>query len=81
MLKASSLSGLSLLTLLLAVSLNQQNVNTEWNVSDQMAQEVHENLAEMQQLMPYQNDHDFFVDVASQSFDHLTREQVESLVR
>jgi hypothetical protein len=35
---------------------------------------------ELSVMMGYQNEHDFFVDVATLSLDHLTQEQFEILL-
>lgn len=59
---------------------SHKSLNTRWDVPTQMAQQGHENPDEMALVMTYQSEHDFFVDVASQSFDHLTKEQFESLM-
>ena len=54
--------------------------NTQWEVSKQLAEQVQENSEDLSTLMTYQSEHDFFVDVASQSLDHLTKEQFEVLM-
>jgi hypothetical protein len=54
--------------------------NTQWEVSQQFAEQVQENSDDLSRLMTYQSEHDFFVDVASQSLDHLTKEQFEVLM-
>jgi hypothetical protein len=71
----------ALLGLSLARHLSHESPNTQWDVSQQMAQHGHENPDELAQLMTYQNETDFFVDVASQSLDHLTKEQFETLLQ
>jgi hypothetical protein len=59
--------------------LTHESPNTQWDVSRQMAQHGQENPDELAQMMSYQSETDFFVDVASQSLDHLTKEQFETL--
>lgn len=60
--------------------LSHKSLNTQWDVPTQMAHQAQESPDEMALVMTYQSEHDFFVDVASQSFDHLTKEQFESLM-
>ncbi|MEZ0390737.1 MAG: hypothetical protein ACAH59_00880 [Pseudobdellovibrionaceae bacterium] len=80
--KAGSLTlALVLVAVYFGHSLSNKGLNTEWDVSRQMATHGIENPDELAQLMTYQNETDFFVDVASQSLDHLTKEQFESLLK
>ena len=64
----------------IATYVSHKGLNTRWDVPTQMAHQAQENPDEMALVMTYQSEHDFFVDVASQSFDHLTKEQFESLM-
>lgn len=63
----------------------QQSWNLSWDVPTQIAKQVQENPDDLALFMTYQSEHDFFVDVASQSFDHLSdrklKEQFEDLIK
>lgn len=81
-LKAVSLSGFLLMAAFSMVQyFSHKSLNTQWDISQQIAQHGQENPDELAQMMSYQNEHDFFVDVASLSLDHLTKEQFESLLK
>lgn len=56
-----------------------QSLNTRWDVTTEIAQHV-QTEGDIASLMTYQSEHDFLVDVASQSLDHLTKEQFELLM-
>ncbi len=56
-----------------------QSLNTQWDVTTEIAQHV-QTEGDIASLMTYQSEHDFLVDVASQSLDHLTKEQFELLM-
>lgn len=62
-----------------------QSLNLKWDVPTQIAKQVQDSPDDLALFMTYQNEHDFFVDVASQSFDHLTdrklKEQFENLIK
>jgi hypothetical protein len=66
--------------LLMGVVTQIKGPNTQWDVSTQMAEQAIENSDDLTSLMTYQSEHDFFVDVASQSLDHLTKEQFDVLM-
>lgn len=60
--------------------ISNKGLNTQWDVPTQMAEQAVDSPDDMALVMTYQSEHDFFVDVASQSFDHLTKEQFETLM-
>ncbi len=79
--KAAGVTTASLFTIFAILSyFSHKSLNTQWDVPTQMAEQAQENPDEMALVMTYQSEHDFFVDVASQSFDHLTKEQFDSLM-
>lgn len=81
-LKSASLTLCLLVLGLLASRLGpNKGLNTQWEVPGQMAAHSHDDGNELGLVMSYQSEHDFFVDVASLSLDHLTNEQFESLVK
>ncbi len=61
--------------------LQHKNLNPHWEISRQMVLQAEENPLALTQLMTYQNESDFFVDVASLSLDHLTKEKFETLMK
>ena len=61
--------------------LNGRSLDPHWDVTRQMVLQSESNPLELTQLMTYQNENDFFVDVASLSLDHLTKEQFETLMK
>ncbi len=79
----SAFSGLAVLALMMSVGswVSNKGRNTQWDVSQQMAAQAQQKPEDLSVLMTYQTEHDFFVDVASQSLDHLTKEQFESLLK
>lgn len=79
----SSVTGIALmLTFLLSGPfVSNKSLNTQWDISRQMAEEAQEKPEDLASLMTYQSEHDFLVDVASQSLDHLTKEQFESFLK
>lgn len=68
-------------TLMIGSFVSNPNQNTQGAVSKQMAAEAQQKPQDLGVLMTYQTEHDFFVDVASLSLDHLTKEQFESFLR
>ena len=77
---------LSVMALVAVISyFSHQSLNPKWDVPTQIAKQAQENPEELALFMTYQSENDFFVDVASQSFDHLTdrklREQFEDLIK
>lgn len=60
--------------------ISNKSLNTQWDVSQQMVINSQEKPDELSVMMGYQNEHDFFVDVATLSLDHLTQEQFEILL-
>ena len=81
-LKTSSASLLSVLALVGAFRfLSTQSLNTQWDVSQQMVKGADNKLDDISQLVSYQSEHDFLVDVASLSLDHLTKEQFEAFMK
>ncbi len=79
----TTLTGFAILltTMLVSSFAAFDSKNTQSDVSQQMAMEAQQKPQDLSVLMTYQTEHDFFVDIASQSLDHLTKEQVESLLR
>ena len=61
--------------------LQHKTLNPHWEISRQMILQAEDNPLALTQLMTYQNESDFFVDVASMSLDHLTQEQFETLMK
>lgn len=61
--------------------LAHQETNGQWDISQQMVHHAYENPDELGQMMAFQNEHDFLVDVATLSLDHLSKEQFESLIK
>lgn len=61
--------------------ISHKGPNTQWDVPHQIAYHAQENPDELAQLISYQSETDFFVDVASLSLDYLTKEQFESLFK
>lgn len=61
--------------------LAHQEVESKWDISQQMAQHAFDDPDELAHMMTFQNEHDFLVDVATLSLDHLSKEQFESLLK
>ncbi len=76
-------TGLAVLLLMLSAGqlVSNRGQNTQADVSEKMASAAQEKPEDLSVLMTYQTEHDFFVDVASQSLDHLTKEQFESFLK
>lgn len=55
-------------------------VRAPWNASSLVVDEADKGTVEMLALSSYQHRHDFFVDVASASLDHLSKEQIARLM-
>lgn len=74
--------GLAVLALIASVEqiASSPSGNVQADVSRQMAQQVQDQPDDLAVLMSYQSEHDFYVDVASQSLDQLTKEQLESFL-
>jgi hypothetical protein len=79
----SMATGLAVLMLMLSAGqlVSNKGLNTQTDVSEKMASAAQEKPEDLSVLMTYQTEHDFFVDVASQSLDHLTKEQFESFMK
>jgi len=73
--------GVLMAILLAGQFVSNKSHNTQGEVSQQMADAGQEKPQDLGVLMTYQTEHDFFVDVASQSLDHLTKEQFESFLK
>lgn len=61
--------------------LAHQDLSPSWDISKQIVHHAYENPDELAHIMAFQNEHDFFVDVATLSLDHLSKEQFESLLK
>jgi hypothetical protein len=75
--------GLAVLALILLTGpfVSNKSRNTQGDISKQMAEQGQMNPEDLSVLMAYQTADDFFVDVASQSLDHLNKEQLESFLK
>jgi hypothetical protein len=73
--------GLVLLFLFASRWVTFEGFNPQWDLPFQMAIHGQKDPDQLAQLMSYQTESDFFVDVASHSLDHLTKEQFESLLQ
>lgn len=78
--RSAALAGIMMTAFLTYSFLSSMNLHTQWDVNQEIAHHLQEDPSEFSALMSYQNEHDFFVDVASQSLDHLTKEQFETLL-
>jgi hypothetical protein len=78
--RSAALGGLFLTALLAYSFISTKSLNTQWDINQEIAHQLQAAPDEVGALMTYQNEHDFFVDVASQSLDHLTKEQFETLM-
>lgn len=75
-------TGLGMILMLLWASqwVSFEGLNPHWDLPSQMAIQGQQDPDQLNQMMGYQSESDFFVDVASHKLDHLTKEQFESLL-
>ncbi len=77
--RSAMMAGIVMTAFLTYNFVTTQSLNTQWDVTAEIAQHV-QTEGDIASLMTYQSEHDFLVDVASQSLDHLTKEQFEHLM-
>ena len=75
-------AGASLLAVLLVVAtysegLLNKSPNAKWDVAHSMVDQIQNNSGRISGIMNYQRDDDFYMDIAAQNLDHLTKEQLE----
>lgn len=73
--------GFFLLALVSFKTLSGKGLNTQWDIHQQIALQIKIDPQDLGQVIGSESEHDFFVDVASQSLDHLTQEQFETLMK
>lgn len=78
--RSAALGAILMMAFLTYSYISVQSLNTKWDVNQEIAHHLQSDPNEVSALMTYQSEHDFFVDVASQSLDHLTKEQFETLM-
>lgn len=77
--RSAMLAGVVMTAFLTYSFMTSQSLNTQWDVTTEIAHHV-QTEGDIAALMTNQSEHDFLVDVASQSLDHLTKEQFELLM-
>ena len=78
--RSAAVGGLVLMGLLVYSLTSIKGLNTQWDVNQEIAHQLQSEPNDVSALMTYQSEHDFLVDVASLSLDHLTKEQFEALM-